>query len=161
MNREQNSKSIFLNRMIIGLAYGLIRNRDSLLTKEYDFTPQDAMDYLSIGIGREMMKELIHKKRVKIDDNDKKLIQKLLKILNIGEQLDLEVYNQKVKMVVRKCLICPKRIGGYDLEGHTACPVGGIVIGAISHIRDTYPRITKNKLNAGEICHIEVNYQID
>ncbi|TFF87336.1 MAG: hypothetical protein EU548_10465 [Promethearchaeota archaeon] len=58
--------------------------------------------------------------------------------------------------MVQKCLICPKRVGNYDLEGNTACPVGGLLTGAISYIRGIDPTITKNRLQTGEICHIEM-----
>ena len=81
-----------------------------------------------------------------------------MEVINLAEELDVEVDDDKVKLVVQKCLICPKRIGGYELEGNTACPVGGILTGAISYARGIDPH--KNRLQAAEICHIEMDFTI-
>ena len=51
-----------------------------------------------------------------------------------------------------------KKIGRYDLEGFTACPIGGIIVGALTYVRGLYPEITKNKLEIAEICHIQIEY---
>lgn len=100
---------------------------------------------------------MLDKKIVKVTDSDEKLINGLTTILNIADELDIEVSEDKIKLVVQKCLICPKRIGGYDLEGNTSCPVGGLLTGVISYARGTDPMITKNRLQTGEICHIELD----
>ena len=150
----------FLSKTIIGLGYGLIKTRDLILNKEMGISTQDAMDSLSIWIGRELMKTMLDKKLVKVKESDEKLINSLMEVINIAEELDIDVDDDKVKLVVQKCLICPKRIGGYDLEGNTACPVGGILTGAISYARGIDPHITKNRLQAAEICHIEMDFTI-
>ena len=150
----------FLNKTIIGLGYGLIKTRDFILNKEMGISTQDAMDSLSIWIGRELMKTMLDKKLVKVKESDEKLINSLMEVINIAEELDIDVDDDKVKLVVQKCLICPKRIGGYELEGNTACPVGGILTGAISYARGIDPHITKNRLQAAEICHIEMDFTI-
>lgn len=147
----------FLTKTIIGLGYGLIKTRDLILNKELGISTQDAMDALSLWVGRELMKDMLDKKIVKVTDSDEKLINGLTRILNIADELDIEVIEDKIKLVVQKCLICPKRIGGYDLEGNTACPVGGLLTGAIAYARGTDPMITKNRLQTGEICHIELD----
>jgi hypothetical protein len=138
----------------------LIKTRDFILNKEFGVSTQDAMDALSIWIGREIMKEMLDKKIIQVRDSDEKLINALMGVINLAEQLDVDVDEEKVKLVVQKCLICPKRIGGYDLEGNTACPVGGILTGAISYARGIDPHITKNRLQAAEICHIEMDFTI-
>jgi hypothetical protein len=118
------------------------------------------MDALSIWIGREIMKEMLDKKVIQVSDSDEELINALMGVINLAQELDVEVTEQRVSLVVQKCLICPKRIGGYDLEGNTACPVGGILTGAISYARGIDPHITKNRLQAAEICHINMDYTI-
>ena len=158
LKKTENSNPNFLNRIIIGFAYGLIKSRDIILRKNFGFTPQDAMDFISIGIGKEVVKELLAQNIVDKNDDDKKLIGKLTEVMNLAEELDVRIVNEKIKLVVQKCLICPKRIGGYDLEGFTACPVGGIIIGALTHLRNLYPEIIKSKLEVAEICHIELEY---
>jgi hypothetical protein len=147
-----------LNKIIIGFGYGLIKNRHSLLTKEFGIDPQIAMNFLSFGIGREIMKEIIEQEIAHYDDPDEKLLNALVDVLKFAEELDIKVLNEKIKIVIQKCLICPKRIGGYDLEGKTACPIGGIITGALSYTRKNFPDITKNKLEIAEICHIEMDY---
>lgn len=158
LKKTENLKPNFLNRAIIGFAYGLIKSRDLILKKNFGFTPQDAMDFISIGIGREIVKELLAQNVVNKSDDDEKLIGKLTEVMKLAEELDIRIVNDKIKLVVQKCLICPKRIGGYDLEGFTACPIGGIIVGALTYVRGSYPEITKNKLEIAEICHIQLEY---
>jgi hypothetical protein len=146
--------------MIIGLGHGLIKTRDFILNKELGVSTQDAMDSLSIWIGREIMKSMLESKLVSVRDSDESLINALMGVINLAEELDVEVNNDRVKLVVQKCLICPKRIGGYDLEGNTACPVGGILTGAISYARGIDPTVSKNRLQAAEICHIEMELTV-
>jgi hypothetical protein len=143
--------------MIIGLGNGLIKTRDFILNKELGVSTQDAMDSLSIWIGRELMKTMLEKQLVTVKDTDEQLINGLMAVINLAEELDVDVTDNHVKLVVQKCLICPKRIGGYDLEGNTACPVGGILTGAISYARGIDPNVTKNRLQTAEICHIEMD----
>lgn len=147
----------FINKTVIGLGYGLIRTRDFILNRDLGITTQDAMDALSIWIGRELMKEMLDKNVVKVRDSDDKLVNALMSVVNLAEELDVEVNENSVNLVVQKCLICPKRIGGYDLEGNTACPVGGLLTGAISYARGIDPHVTKNRLQTAEICHINMD----
>ena len=158
LKKTEKSKPNFLNRIIIGFAYGLIQSRDLILKENFGFTLQDAMDFISIGIGREIVKELLAQNVVNKNDDDEKLIGKLTDVMRLAEELDIRIVNEKIKLVVQKCLICPKRIGGYDLEGFTACPIGGIIVGALTYVRGLYPEITKNKLEIAEICHIQLEY---
>ena len=158
--KRKDNKSRYLNRTIIGLGYGLIKTREFILNKEFGVSTQDAMDSLSIWIGRELMKSLLENKVASVKESDDNLINALMGVINLAEVLDVEVTDEKVKLVVQKCLICPKRVGGYDLEGNTACPVGGLLTGAISYARGIDPHITKNRLQAAEICHIEMEYQM-
>jgi len=145
----------FLNKAIIGLGLGLIKTK-SLILNDVTET-QDAMDALSLWMGRELMKEMLDQKIVKVSDSEEILIGELMKVINLAEELDLNVEDNKIKVVVQKCRICPKRVGGYDLEGNTACPVGGILTGAISYARGSDPIVSKNHLQVGEICHIEMD----
>lgn len=146
-----------MSKSIIGLGYGLVKTNDLILNKEFGITPQDAMDALSIWIGRELMKEMLDQKIVKVVDDDKKLINSLLNLINLAEELDVNVKDETISIVVQKCLICPKRIGGYDLGSYTACPVGGFITGALSYARGIEPTIVKNNLQTGQICHINVS----
>jgi hypothetical protein len=159
MKIRSKKKENIINRAIIGLGYGLVKTKDLILNQDMGIGPQDAMDALSVWIGREIMKELLDKNIVKVSDSDEKIIDALTSVINLAEELDITIDNveHNIKIIVQQCQICPKRIGGYDLEGNTSCPVGGIVTGAISYARGSSPIISKNHLQTGEICHINID----
>ena len=156
-SRMNKNEKNFISKSMIGLGYGLVKSNDLILNKDFGITPQDAMDALSIWIGRELIKEMLEQKIVKITNDNEKIINSLLNLVNIAEELDVNVTDDNIGIVVQKCLICPKRIGGYDLGSYTACPVGGLITGALSYARGIEPRIVKNNLNIGEICHIDIS----
>jgi hypothetical protein len=62
----------FLNKIVIGLGYGLIKSKDLILNQDLGISTQDAMDSLSLWIGREIMKGLLEEKIVKVTDDDEK-----------------------------------------------------------------------------------------
>jgi hypothetical protein len=156
LKNKKNEKN-FISKSMIGLGYGLVKTNELILNKDLGITPQDAMDALSIWIGRELMKEMLDQKIVKVTDDDEKLINSLLNIVNLAEELDVNVKDETIGIIVQKCLICPKRVGGYDLGLYTACPVGGFITGALSYARGIEPTIIKNNLQTGQICHINVS----
>jgi hypothetical protein len=156
LKNKKNEKN-FISKSMIGLGYGLVKTNELILNKDLGITPQDAMDALSIWIGRELMKEMLDQKIVKVTDDDEKLINSLLNIVNLAEELDVNVKDETIGIIVQKCLICPKRVGGYDLGPYTACPVGGFITGALSYARGIEPTIIKNNLQTGQICHINVS----
>ena len=44
------------------------------------------------------------------NDDDEKLIGKLTDVVNLAEELDIRIVNEKIKLVVQKWLICPKKL---------------------------------------------------
>jgi len=156
LKKKKNEKN-FISKSMIGLGYGLVKTNELILNKDLGITPQDAMDALSIWIGRELMKEMLDQKIVKVTYDDGKLINSLLNLVNLAEELDVTVKDEAIGIIVQKCLICPKRVGGYDLGSYTACPVGGFITGALSYARGIEPTIVKNNLQTGQICHINVS----
>lgn len=155
--RGKKNKQPYLNKFMIGLGYGLVQTRELLLNTESGINPQYAMDGLSNWIGRELMKSMLEEKIVKVTDPNEKLVDKLTKVIDLAEDLNINVNDKNINIVVQKCRICPKRIGGYNLEGNTACPIGGILTGALSYAHGNVNTIAKNHLQTGEICHIDVN----
>lgn len=154
--KKKNEKN-FISKSMIGLGYGLVKTNELILNKEYGITPQDAMDVLSSWIGRELMKEMLDQKIVKITYDNETIINNLLNLINLAEELDVNVKDDNIAIIVQKCLICPKRVGGYDLGSFTACPVGGFITGALSYARGIEPKIVKNNLQTGQICHIDIS----
>ena len=152
---RKDPKGIYLNKAVIGLGYGLVRSNDLLLNK--DFGPQGAMDILGFWIGQELVKEMFNQRKIKSGISEKDLVKKLLEEVALAEQLDLKFNGEKVDVSIQRCLICPKRVGGYDLGKFTACPVGGILLGAISYIKGETPSIPKINLKPGQYCSLELN----
>ena len=151
--RRDPSKN-YLNKAIIGLGAGLVKSRNIL---NLSFGPQGAMDILSIWIGQELAKELLAQKKIKIGSSEQDVISKLLDEMRLAEDLTYEDVDGKSSVTIQNCLICPKRVGGYDLEGETACPVGGILMGALTYVKGESPSLPNINLKPGEFCKISLD----
>ncbi|MFW9832452.1 MAG: hypothetical protein ACFFEK_00500 [Candidatus Thorarchaeota archaeon] len=148
--RKKDPARNYLNKMAIGLGAGLVYARDAILNS--DFGPQGAMDVLSTWMGQEIAKELLTQKVITPSSSAEEVLEKLLEEVRIAEDLSIDMEGEVAHVVVQNCLICPRRVGGYDLEGHTACPVGGLVRGAIGLVSGKTPQLSKIDLKTGEIC---------
>ncbi len=148
--RKKDPARNYLNKMAIGLGAGLVYARDAILNP--DFGPQGAMDVLSTWMGQEIAKELLAQKVITPTSSAEEVLEKLLEEVQIAEDLSIEMEGDIAHVVVQNCLICPRRVGGYDLEGHTSCPVGGLVRGAIGLVSGKTPQLSKIDLKTGEIC---------
>ena len=149
---EKDPQRNYLNKTIIGLGVGLVRSNELLLNP--DFGPQGTMDVLGVWIGQEIVKEMITQKKVKAGISEKDLVKKLLDEIRLAKELNLD---SSVNVTIQDCLICPKRVGGYDLGKHTACPVGGILLGALSYIRGETPSLPKINLKPAQYCSLEID----
>ena len=127
-----------------------MKARDAILNPE--FGPQGAMDVLSTWMGQELAKELLTQKIITPTSTPEEVLEKLLEEVRIAEDLSVEMEGDVAHVVVQNCLICPRKVGGYDLEGNTACPVGGLVRGAIGLVSGKTPQLSKIDLKTGEIC---------
>ena len=154
-SRRDPSKN-YLNKAIIGLGAGLVKSRKIL---NLSFGPQGAMDILSIWIGQELAKELLAQKKIKIGSSEQEVISKLLDEIRLAEDLSFEDVEGKSTVTIQNCLICPKRVGGYDLEGETACPVGGIIMGALTYVKGESPSLPNINLKPGEFCRISLDIE--
>jgi hypothetical protein len=148
--RRKDPARNYLNKMAIGLGAGLVFARDAILNP--DFGPQGAMDVLSTWMGQEIAKELLTQKVITPTSSAEEVLEKLLEEVRIAEDLSIDMDGDTAHVVVQNCLICPRRVGGYDLEGHTACPVGGLVRGAIGLVSGKTPQLSKIDLKTGQIC---------
>ena len=154
-SRRDPSKN-YLNKAIIGLGAGLVKSRKIL---NLSFGPQGAMDILSIWIGQELAKELLAQKKIKVGSSEQEVISKLLDEMRLAEDLTFENVEGKSSVTIQNCLICPKRVGGYDLEGETACPVGGILMGALTYVKGESPSLPNINLKPGEFCKISLDIE--
>ncbi len=154
--RRKGPRTNYLNRAVIGLGVGLVKSRNYLLHPEID--PQATMDVLATWMGHEIAKEMLAQKKITPQSGKNKVLEKLLDEARIAEDLTVTFKENKAHITVQKCLICPRRIGGYDLEGLTACPVGGMVRGALNLVTGRSPQITRIDLSTAEFCqfHLEI-----
>ncbi len=141
-----------MNKAIIGLGLGLVRSKNLILSE--DFGPQGAMDVLGIWVGQEIVKEMLSQKKITPTISESDMIEKLLEEIRLAENLIIDFKQDNIDVTIQDCLICPKRIGGYDLGGDTACPVGGIILGAVSYLHGSTPSSPDVKLRPGELCNI-------
>ncbi len=151
--RRKDPSKNYLNKMAIGLGAGLVKARDVILNPNFD--PQGAMDILATWMGQEIAKELLAQKVISPSDDMKTVLEKLLEEVRIAEDLTIDFDGEKSHITVQQCLICPRKVGGYDLEGNTACPVGGIVRGALGLISGKQPQLESIDLKTGEICKVD------
>lgn len=151
--KRKDSGRNYLNRAIIGLGVGLVKARNHVLNPE--FGPQGTMDVLAAWIGQEIAKEMLAQKKITAQSSKIEVIEKLLDEVQIAEDITVDFKENSAHITVQKCLICPRRVGGYDLEGHTVCPVGGLVRGAINLITGKSPQISRIKFRPTEICQID------
>jgi hypothetical protein len=103
-------------------------------------------------MGQEIAKELLNQKIITPTSTPEEVLEKMLEEVRIAEDLSVEMDGDTAHVVVQNCLICPRKVGGYDLEGTTACPVGGLVRGAIGLVSGKTPQLSKIDLKTGEIC---------
>ncbi len=151
--RRKDPSRNYLNRMVIGLGAGLVKARETILSEDFD--PQAAMDILATWMGQEIAKELLNQNVISPKDSMETVLEKLLEEVRIAEDLAIDFQGNRAKITVQNCLICPRRVGGYDLEGHTSCPVGGIVRGAIGLISGKTPQLDRIDLKTGELCNVD------
>ncbi|MFX1254127.1 MAG: hypothetical protein ACFFCZ_21115 [Promethearchaeota archaeon] len=148
----------YLNKAIIGLGVGLVRSKDLVLSS--DFGPQGVMDILAVWIGQEIVKELIAQKKIKLGASERELIEKLLAEVRMAENLHVEFSDSTASVTIQNCLICPKRVGGYDLGQDTACPVGGILLGALKYFHGESPATPQIDLSPAQICRLKFNIKL-
>ena len=151
--RRKDPARNYLNKMAIGLGAGLVKARDAILNP--DFGPQGAMDVLATWMGQEIAKELLTQKKISPSSSSEEVLEKLMEEVRIAEDLSIDFDGEVAHISVQNCLICPRRVGGYDLEGHTACPVGGIVRGAVGLIKGKTPQLSRIDLKTGELCKVD------
>ena len=152
--RRRDPSRSYLNKMVIGLGAGIVKARDVLLNHDM-VDPQGAMDILGTWMGQELAKELLAQKVIKPNESSESLLEKLLDEVQIAEDLAVDFEGGTAHISVQNCLICPRRVGGYDLEGFTACPVGGIVRGAVGFVSGKTPQLSRIDLKTGELCKVD------
>lgn len=72
----------------------------------------------------------------------------------LANQMTLEEAKDGWQVFIAQCYICPKKVGHYQFDG-TACPWGGILIGALSDILGASFSCS-TRLTPGETCTLHL-----
>jgi hypothetical protein len=84
-------------------------------------------------------------------------LAEFLRAHQLAGQLTFTENADSVNAEIGQCGICPKRVGKYQFDG-TACPWGGILIGALETI--LHKRLSLSvKLIPAATCSITLNYK--
>ena len=113
---------------------------------------QEQTNLFSSYIGAEIGKLLLEKGLVNKDTPIKELIAIIADELEVGEEPETTESDGSVTLTIRKCNVCPTKIGGVAFET-TVCPIPGIVRGAIDAVKGTRGE-GYAKLEPGAECEI-------
>jgi hypothetical protein len=72
----------------------------------------------------------------------------------LADEMVFEDVEGGFQVHIAQCYICPKKVGHYQFDG-TACPWGGILIGALSDILDASFSCS-TRLTPGETCTLHL-----
>lgn len=72
----------------------------------------------------------------------------------LANEMVFEEVEDGFRVQIAQCYICPKKVGHYQFDG-TACPWGGILIGALSDILETSFSCS-TRLTPGETCTLHL-----
>ncbi len=134
-----------LNSIIIGFMVGL----ESLLPGK---TTQAVVNVVGYAVGREIMKHLTRSEGqpASLEELEDALVSS-----GLAESLRFELEDDgSVTVTIDGCLICPKRVGGYEFEG-TACPWGGMLAYMIGQVLGKQLS-AQARLTPGETCKVRL-----
>lgn len=123
-----NSKVDYLHRAFMGLG--------AAIWELFGKSSQEQTNLFTSYIGTQIGKLLLEKGLVARDTPTKELIEILADELEFGEEYEIIEDDGSVTLAIKKCNVCPKKIGGLAFET-TVCPIPGIVRGAIDVVKGT------------------------
>ncbi len=132
--------------LLIGFSYGIYRVVGS--------AAQAMVNIASFYAGTELAR------RLDIGSSDLVAsIKELNEALRLAEKVEVEYENGILLLTVKKCNVCPKRVGGYDIKG-TACPIPGLIIGFLTElykVKVDPKTISRNvQWGIGEECRFKI-----
>jgi hypothetical protein len=79
-------------------------------------------------------------------------LAEFLQANDLAGAITIEDLREGVSVQIAQCGICPKKVGKYQFDG-TACPWGGIFIGALGTLMDREFTVSP-RLTPGQICTV-------
>ena len=134
----------YVHRMLTGLGVAI--------AELFGRSSQEQTNLFASYIGAEIGKLLLEKGLVNKDTPIKELIAIIADELEVGEEPETTESDGSVTLTIRKCNVCPTKVGGIAFET-TVCPIPGIVRGAIDAVKGTRGE-GYAKLEPGAECEI-------
>jgi hypothetical protein len=100
-------------------------------------------------VGRELL-AYAHVQGTRLDSLT--ALAEFLQANDLAGAITIEEIRDGVNVQITQCGICPKKVGKYQFDG-TACPWGGIFIGALGALMDREFTVSP-RLTPGQICSI-------
>ena len=144
-----NNKVDYLHRSFMGLGVAI--------WELFGKSSQEQTNLFTSYIGTQIGKLILAKGLVSKDTPTKELIRVIADELEFGEEYELIEDDGSVTLVIKRCNICPKKVGGLAFET-TVCPIPGIVRGVIDVVKGTIGE-GYAKLKPGEECKI-IEYDV-
>ncbi|MCD6207619.1 MAG: hypothetical protein J7J06_06465 [Methanosarcinales archaeon] len=138
------NKIEYMHRTFMGLG--------AAISELFGKSSQEQTNLFTSYIGTEIGKLLLAKELVDRSTPIKELIEIISDELEFGGEHEITKSGDAITLRIRKCNICPVKIGGAAFEG-TVCPIPGIMRGAIDFVKGTRGE-GYAKLNPGEECKI-------
>ena len=136
----------------IGYVHRTLAGLGAAIWEPFGKSSQEQTNLFSSYIGAEIGKLLLEKGLVNKDTPIKELIAIIADELEVGEEPEITESDGSVTLTIRKCNVCPTKVGGIAFET-TVCPIPGIVRGAIDAVKGTRGE-GYAKLEPGAECEI-------
>ncbi len=138
------NKIDYVHRAFMGLG--------AAISELFGKSSQEQTNLFVSYIGTEIGKLLLEKGLVERCTPTKELIEIISNELEFGDEHEITEEGGAVMLKIRKCNVCPVKIGGAAFET-TVCPIPGVVRGAIDYVKGTQGE-GYAKLKPGEECEI-------
>ena len=141
------NKIDYVHRAFMGLG--------AAISELFGKSSQEQTNLFASYIGTQIGKLLLEKGLVDRSMPIRELIRIISNELEFGDEHEITEDGGAVTLKIRKCNVCPVKIGGVAFEG-TVCPIPGVVRGAIDYVKGTRGE-GYAKLKPGEECEIVEN----
>ncbi len=134
-----------VSSMMIGLAYGLYR--------VVGIGAQATINIVAWHVGYELGR------RLKLESTEKpgEAIRELAEKLGLADRVEVERSSDTIELRILGCNVCPKRVGGCEIE-RTACPVPGLVLGFLASLYGVH--IQSTTYNEGDRGDMQVQVTV-